>query len=177
MRSFIACEISHPGIEKVIDEIRKTGADIKYVEPENTHITLKFLGDITEEMARRVSAAIRSSIQPPKMKARLSGVGVFPGMNYMRVLWIGMYCPQIENLQHKIDLDLSELGFRRDKKFKPHLTIGRIRSARNKRALRDAVERMSDIEIGEVIIDKVKLKKSELSPKGPRYSDIEVFKL
>lgn len=178
MRAFIACDISHAGIKDVLEEIKKTGANIKLVEPENTHLTLKFLGEIQEEMAGKIGEAMkRSCLGTSPMEARLSGVGVFPSLTYMRVVWIGVECPELEKLQHKLDSALSELGFRKEKGFKPHLTIGRVRSAKNKQSLLEAVEKLKDAEIGTLKIDAIKLKESRLTPKGPIYTDIEEVKL
>jgi 2'-5' RNA ligase len=178
MRAFIACEISHRGIKEVIEEIRKSDANIKFVEPENTHVTLKFLGEIQEEMGRHVGEALEHACSSPSpMEAGLSGVGVFPNLHYMKVIWIGINCPEMEKLQKKLDDALSKLGFKKEKGFKPHLTIGRVKSAKNKQQLSTALKNLKDVEIGSVKIEAVKLKKSDLTPKGPIYTDIKVVKL
>ncbi|MFQ5800632.1 MAG: RNA 2',3'-cyclic phosphodiesterase [Candidatus Hydrothermarchaeales archaeon] len=178
MRAFIACDISHAGIKDVLEEIKKTGANIKLVEPENTHLTLKFLGEIQEEMAEKIGEAMkRSCLGTSSMEARLSGVGVFPSLKYIKVVWIGVECPELEKLQRKLDTALSELGFKKEGGFKPHLTIGRVRSAKNKQRLLEAVEKLKGREIGTVEIDAIKLKKSKLTPTGPIYTDTEEVKL
>ena len=178
MRAFIACDIVHPGIKEVISEIRKTGAAVKFVEPENTHLTLKFLGEIDEDTAGKVGAVLKGvCFRQGVMEARLSGVGVFPSQNYMRVLWIGLVCPGLSRLQRRLDDALFEIGIRREKNFKLHLTIGRVKTGKNKLALINCVEALKDREIGTVRIEAVKLKESVLTPKGPIYSDIMVAKL
>jgi 2'-5' RNA ligase len=162
MRAFIACDISHPGIKGVIEELKKTEAKIKFVESENTHITLKFLGEVDEKTADSVGEAIEKTCAESKqLHARLSGVGVFPSLNYIKVLWIDVICPELIGLQRRLDNSLFELGIKREKNFKTHLTIGRVRSAENK----------------EKLIEVVELKKSDLTPKGPIYSNIKVVKL
>jgi 2'-5' RNA ligase len=178
MRAFIACDISHPGIQGVIEEFKKTKADIKFVEPDNTHITLKFLGEVDEKTAGSVGEAIEATCaRSQPMQARLSGVGVFPSLNYIKVLWIGVICPELVGFQCKLDDSLNEFGMKREKNFKTHLTIGRVRSAENKQRLTEVVDRLRESEIGTIEIESVKLKKSELTPKGPKYSDLKVVKL
>ncbi len=178
MRAFIACDISHPGIKGVIEDFKNIGAAIKFVEPENTHITLKFLGDVDEKTAATVGEAIdKACAGSQPMQARLSGVGVFPSLNYIKVLWIGVVCPELVVLQRRLDDSLIDLGIKREKNFNTHLTIGRVRSAKKKKQLIDVVDRLREIEIGTVEIEYVKLKKSELTPKGPIYTDLKVVRL
>ncbi|RMF90078.1 MAG: RNA 2',3'-cyclic phosphodiesterase [Methanobacteriota archaeon] len=178
MRAFIACEVFHEGVGEVVEEIKKTGADIKFVEAENTHVTLKFLGEIGDAAVEEVGRALEESCAGmPPMVARLTGLGAFPNTGYVRVLWIGVICPEMEGLQRRLDDALSRIGFRREKGFKMHLTIGRVRSARNKERLVEALRRRRDMEIGSVTIDAVKLKKSELTPKGPVYTDLKEVRL
>jgi 2'-5' RNA ligase len=177
MRTFIACDIFHKGINEVVEELKGTGAKIKFIEPKNTHITLKFLGEIEGDLVMEIENLIERIFKGFfPLEAKLRQVGVFPNANYMRVVWIGIYCPELERLQKKLDQSLFELGFKKEKNFKLHLTIGRIRSAKNKQRLIAAVEKLKDSEIGNYTIDSVKLKKSELTPKGPIYTDLKVVR-
>lgn len=178
MRAFIACDMLHPGIHGVIEEFKSTGANVKFVEPENTHVTLKFLGEIDGKTADTVGEALETACSEyQSMRAKLSGVGVFPGLNYVKVLWIGVFCPELVSLQRRLDDYLFKIGLKREKNFKTHLTIGRVRSAKNKQRLIEVVDRLRDLEVGTITIESVKLKKSELTPKGPKYSDLKVVKL
>ncbi len=178
MRAFIACDIAHPGIKDVIGEFKKSGAAVKFVDLKNTHITLKFFPDIDDDSAGKVGAALQQvCLQNGPMEARLAGAGVFPSQNYMRVLWIGLVCPGLETLQHRLDDALFEIGFKREKNFKPHLTIGRVQTGKNKDALLHCVEALKDRDIGTIRIEEVKFKESVLTPKGPIYTDIMVASL
>ncbi len=175
MRTFIAFDLTHRDIEKVLIEIKKAGADIKYVEPHNLHVTLKFLGEIEEKLAGEIGDVIEGIFKRAlPLKGRLGGVGVYPGLKHMRVLWIGLDCPELEVLQKNLDEILSEKGFKKDRDFKPHLTIGRVRSGRNKDVLRGVIESLKEFRLGDVDIRSVKLKKSDLTPKGPIYTDLKV---
>ena len=77
----------------------------------------------------------------------------------------------------KLDNEFTRLGFDKDKKFSTHLTIGRMKSAKNKDKVKYTIEEFSDFEIGEMRVDRISLKKSTLKPSGPIYDDLKVFEL
>ncbi|MCK5636527.1 MAG: RNA 2',3'-cyclic phosphodiesterase, partial [Thermoplasmatales archaeon] len=110
---------------------------------------------------------------------KLKGAGVFPNQNYIKVMWIGMENgEQIGEIANKIDEKISELGFEREKRrFSAHLTIARVKSAKYKEKLLELIEKYRDIEFGTLKIDTIKLKKSELTPKGPIYTTLKEVKL
>lgn len=173
MRAFIACDIQHPGISRIVDDIKETVASIRYVDPERAHVTLKFLGDIAEESIEPIGNAIKSaSGETPPLTVKLRGIGVFPSMSFMRVIWIGLICPELIHIQKRLDKILAAYGFKKEKNWKPHLTLGRVKSPADKVLIREIVERLKDVEIGSVEVDSIKLKKSELRPGGPIYTDL-----
>jgi len=175
MRTFVACELSHERIEAVVEELRFSGADIKFVEPWNRHITLKFLGEIGFEKAERVGGLLEDTCKAfLPLEVELQGVGAFPSERYVRVVWIGVISPELVELQRRVEAALLTLGFKREGGYIPHLTIGRVRSAKNKERLRLALEKLRDRRFGKAVIKEVKLKKSELTPKGPVYTDLKV---
>jgi 2'-5' RNA ligase len=177
MRVFIACDLFHAKIPGVIAEIKKAGAKIKFIEPQNSHITLKFLGEVSGEGVLEIGNIMENIFHGAfPMEAQLNEIGAFPNPRYIRVIWIGVECPELERLQRELDNALNAMGFRRERDFKLHLTIGRIRSAKNKQRLIETVQGLEGLEIGKVMIDSVKLKKSDLTPKGPIYTDLKVVK-
>ena len=103
----------------------------------------------------------------------LNGVGGFPNLKNPRVIWIGIEkngAEKLISLAKKVEMKLISLGFEQDKKFKPHLTVFRV-----KKRIGDVSSIMKDFEttnFGVEIVSKIKLKKSVLSPKGPEYSDL-----
>ena len=103
----------------------------------------------------------------------MKGVGGFPNFKNPRVIWVGIEkngAEKLTELANEIGTKLTTLGFEKEKKFKPHLTIFRIR-----KKIGDISAIMKDFEaeeFGTEIISKIKLKKSVLSPKGPEYSDL-----
>ena len=180
-RGFIAIEINAtPSILEFEKEIKKTGADIKLVEPQNIHITLKFLGDVEETLIDEIARIIKDAVKEIKpFTMKLNGTGVFPNNNYVRVIWIGIKEAQIiETIVKTIDEHLSELGFRKEKRgFSPHLTIGRVKSAKNKQILLEVIEKYKDVEFSIQEVKSIKLMKSDLTSKGPIYSTMREVKL
>jgi len=180
-RGFIAIDI--PVNEKLLemeDEIKKTGADLKLVELENTHITLKFLGDTDEEKMDEIQEIIKNSVKGIEpFKIKLKGSGVFPNKNYMKVIWIGMEnAEEIGEIAKNIDKQLTSLGFQPEKRgFSAHLTIARVRSPRAKEQLLQVIEKYKDKEFATIDVDTIYLKKSDLTPKGPIYTNLREIKI
>jgi len=179
-RGFIAIDIdSFPKLVQFENEIKNSGANVKLVEPENIHITLKFLGDTNEEYADRIDEIMKDAVKDSNpFEIKLKGAGVFPNQNYIKVMWIGMENgEQIGEIANKIDEKISELGFEKERRrFSAHLTIARVKSAKNKEKLLELIEKYRDIEFGSLKVDTIKLKKSELTPKGPIYTMLKEVK-
>ena len=175
-RGFIAVDIdTNSKIEKILSELEGSGAFIKLVELKNIHITIKFLGSIdfcnTEEINDIIKNAT-NNIQP--FKIELTGMGVFPNQNYIKIIWIGIKKVEIlNNISKKIEYELNNAGYgNKAQKFYPHITIGRVKSAKNKEKILEIVDKYKNTKLSEIIIDSIKLKKSELTPEGPIYTDI-----
>lgn len=175
-RGFIAMEINAtPNILELEKDIKKTGADVKLVEPQNIHITLKFLGDTQENLIDDIEQIMKDSVKEIKpFTINLEGTGVFPNDNYIRVVWIGIKDWQIiSTIANTIDEKLSKLGFKKEKRgFSAHLTIGRVKTAKNKEGLLKIIKKYSDEKFSNQEIGSIKLKKSDLTPAGPIYSTI-----
>lgn len=175
MRSFIAIDVPLELRQKIAGLQSEIATyDVKLVEPQNMHFTLKFLGEVDESVLTSVTAKLKedaSNFKP--FDAVIKGLGVFPGLNYMRVIWLG--CEDIFNLQQAVEDALSSIS--KKEKPSPHLTIARVRSPKDKDKLIAFVEKNKNIEIGSFVVDEIKLKKSTLTPKGPVYEDVEIVKL
>ena len=182
IRAFLAIEVPEElklKIYKVIKEFKKTDARIKYVELENLHMTLKFFGDIDTEGIDLLSQKISSVVSGfDEFKVNVKGCGAFPNTNRIKVIWLGIENDEfIRKLHDELDKEFVKLGFDKDKKFSTHLTIGRMKSAKGKEEVKSAIEEFSDVEIGEMNVDRIILKKSTLTPQGPIYEDLETFEL
>ena len=180
-RGFIAIDIDvNKNLVEFASEIKKTQADLKLVEPENIHITIKFLGDTDEEKIEEIKEIIKNSVEEIEpFEIKLKGSGVFPNKNYMKVLWIGIEkADKIREIAKKIDKRLTKIGFEPEKRdFSAHLTIARIKSPRNKDKLIGIIEKYKEFEFESINVDSIKLKKSDLTPKGPIYTTLVDVKL
>ena len=181
VRGFLAFDIENEDVKKKLTHMQtqavQTGADLKLVEPENIHMTIRFLGDITLNMADKIFEEMKK-IQFKSFPAQLTGLGVFPSLNYPRVLWAGIAqgAEQLQNIVNQIEPKLQSLGFPPDRNpFSPHLTIARVRSARNKAQLADFVTKNTKYDFGAVEAKCLRLKRSELTSKGPIYSTLKEY--
>lgn len=181
IRSFIAFDIDNDNILNRIASAQKlliqTNADLKLVEPKNIHITVRFLGAISPETVEKVYAAMKNVKFTP-FNIQLTGLGVFPTMNYPRVVWAGITdgAEQLKSIFEQLEPQIHDLGFAPDPNgFSPHLTIARVRSGANKQRLVDLVQRQENFDFGNIRGDCLRLKKSQLSPRGPTYSTLKEY--
>ncbi|MGB9740889.1 MAG: RNA 2',3'-cyclic phosphodiesterase [Candidatus Bathyarchaeia archaeon] len=179
IRSFIAFDIEDESILKRIGDVQnlllKTGADLKIVEPKNIHITIRFLGNITSSMVEKIGVELKR-VQFTPFDVKINGIGAFPDLHYPRVLWAGITegATQLKEIFSQIEPRLRSLGFTPDPKgFSPHLTIARVKSGKNKSELVKCVSQNVNYEFGIVRAACLRLKRSDLTPKGPVYSTLK----
>jgi 2'-5' RNA ligase len=106
----------------------------------------------------------------------LEGLGAFPKLSYPRVVWAGITkgVTELKNVFEHLEPRLRGLGFKRDNKgFSPHLTIARVRNGRNKVRLAEVIRELENYKLGTVKMECLKLKKSNLTPKGPIYTNLK----
>ena len=175
MRTFVAIEIDNKDILRKIRSIQEsTSFKAKQIRIDQIHFTLQFLGEVDEDKCEKVKNLLRT-ITFSQFDLSLKGVGGFPNLKNPRVIWIGTDKKGAEKLievSKEIEMKLTELGFEKDKKFKPHLTVLRIKHKIGDISLQ--MKEYETIEFGTQVISKIKLKRSVLSPKGPEYSDLLV---
>ena len=182
IRAFLAIDLDEdlkPKIYRLINEFQQIDAKVKYVEMENLHLTLKLFGDIDEEGLNLLTEAISNVVNNFKpFKINIKSCGAFPNKKRIRVIKLGIEDDTIlKDLHKQLDKEFVQLGFDKDKKFSTHLTIGRVKSAKNKDLIKDCIDKFEDIEIGDMDVSQISLKKSTLTPSGPIYEDLEIFKL
>jgi 2'-5' RNA ligase len=104
---------------------------------------------------------------------------VFPNQNYIKVAWMGVENAEpLKEIAENIDTKLKNLGFEKEKRpFSAHLTIARIKSAKNKEKLMQLINKYQNTEFQKIKIDKIILKKSTLTPKGPIYTNLKEITL
>ncbi|HXI32185.1 MAG TPA: RNA 2',3'-cyclic phosphodiesterase [Vicinamibacterales bacterium] len=179
MRLFIAADLpdtirvalaaEHRRIGSALAE---SGSSLKWVKPEQAHLTLVFIGNVDDARVPAVVEAIRADIDAPPIDAVFEGAGVFPPRGAPRVLWIGVGAGagELVDLQRVLASRIAALGLPlEDRAFHPHLTLARWRESRpadRDRALAAAPRGV----VGRARIDGATLYQSRLSPAGPSYT-------
>jgi len=178
IRSFIAFDINNESVFKRFSEVQgtllNTGAHLTLVKPQNIHITMRFLGNIHPHMVDSIHKEMEK-ISFTSFDVEIKGLGAFPSPRYARVVWAGIQrgADELADVFNQLEPRLLRLGFRPDPKgFSPHLTIARVKTGRNKAELIRCVQDLADYEFGFVRADCLRLKKSDLTPKGPIYSTL-----
>ena len=181
IRSFIAFDMESEEVLTKLSAVQKllveTGADLKMVAPQNIHVTIRFLGGISPSMVENVFEAIKK-VQFMPFTIQLCGLGVFPSLNYPRVVWVGMTkgAEQVKSIFSQLEPQIQALGFPKDNYgFSPHLTIARVRSGANKQHLAELVTKKATYDFGTISAACLKLKRSQLSPKGPTYTTLKEY--
>jgi len=169
IRAFIAVEIDPPNKQKLsqlISKLKQADADVKWVNENQMHLTLKFLGDIEEKRVPEISAALKSMADNTSaFNIHLSEIGAFPNMHKPRVIWIGID-KGVENLKNLA----SQLGTQEKREFKPHLTLARVKSLKNISQLTKLITETPFQSQGNIPITKLILFQSTLTPKGAIYT-------
>lgn len=181
MRSFIAFDIQNDSVLNRIATAQKmliqTNADLKLVEPKNIHVTVRFLGPINPDIVEKIHEAMKT-IKFAPFNIQLQGLGVFPTINYPRVVWAGITlgAQELRSIFEQLEPKIHDLGFAPDPNgFSPHLTIARVRSGANKQRLVDLVQKQENYDFGNIRADCLRLKRSQLSPKGPTYTTLKEY--
>lgn len=178
IRSFVSIDLDDPKvlsrILSVISSLKALGGDLKPVESENIHLTLKFLGNISSARLGEVKSSLQQIIFP-SFKVEIKAAGAFPNLNHPNVIWVGIEegWSHIEQIFEQSEKLLSAIGFRKeDRRFSPHVTIARVRSSRKKDEIANFLRHLSEESFGTITVDKVRLKQSVLSSSGPKYSTL-----
>jgi 2'-5' RNA ligase len=177
IRTFIAVELS-PAVRaeavRLVELLRPAGGDARWVELQNMHLTLKFLGDVREEAIADVCRVVtKAAVDFPPFDITLSGAGVFPDLRRPRTLWIGVTQGQQElvRLQTAVERVLAKRGFLKENRdFFPHLTIGRVReSGPAMGELGQLIQAHASFVAGGSMVRDVVVFASHLSSSGPTY--------
>jgi len=178
VRSFIAFDIDDELVVRRLSEVQgmlvNTGANLKPVKPQNIHVTMRFLGNISLPMVDLIHEEMKQISFTP-FEIELRGLGAFPSLRYARVVWAGIQkgADELVNVFNQLESRLRRLGFKPDRKgFSPHLTIARVRTGRHKAELVKCLGDLADYEFGVIKADCLRLKKSVLTPKGPIYTTL-----
>jgi 2'-5' RNA ligase len=178
MRSFIAIDLPpdiKESIRGVICELSAGATGIRWVSVENIHLTLKFLGEVKEDLVPKVEKQLRAAaVKHKAFNITVRGAGAFPNLRSPNVLWIGIEVSEaLLSLFRDIEAGMAGLGFEPEaRRFSPHLTVGRVK---DKNGTEPAMRRLStykDTIFGTIDVQEIRLMKSVLKPSGAEYSSV-----
>jgi len=170
-----------------IDELKETQADIKWVEAENIHLTVKFLGEVHEDLLPKMRVDL-ARIQLNAFEVHVGELGRFPPRGRPRVVWVGIQGKgdggqqeertQLRDLHAAVETTLCPMGFAPDgREFQAHLTLGRVRSPRNMDVLAQKIQGMCMKQFGVMRVESFSLMQSQLDRRGPTYVCVKQFDL
>ncbi|MBX3434788.1 MAG: RNA 2',3'-cyclic phosphodiesterase [Pirellulales bacterium] len=176
-RTFIAVaavDAVHAAAVLAIERLASAAENVKWVEPDNLHWTLKFLGDLDDqEMATVCLRVARAVADVPAFTLEARGVGAFPSIQRPRTLWLGAGegSERMCKLQGVVEQAIASMGFHNEnRQFVPHLTLGRASRGGNPGpVLSDRLAKLANDPGGTMGVDEVIVYASELSRDGPRY--------
>ena len=194
MRLFIALDLDDTIRAKIIrfmDGVRGFAPEARWVRPESLHVTLKFVGQWPDDKLAEMQRSLQN-IRSERFEFTVGDYGFFPTAKAPRVFWIGIHAgPQLSALASAIDIQTASLGVAREEHpFSPHLTLARRaggsgaprknKDDRPNRAfarLQETLTSMSKLDFGTMTSRQFFLYKSELSPRGSRYTKLFDFPL
>ena len=164
------------------DRLRPAQADVKWVKPDQLHVTLKFLGELSDAARASLEGGLRAAAAAAApLDLAVRGLGTFPASGAPRVVWAGVAeaTPgRLAALAAAVEAAAAAVGFPAENRpFAAHVTLGRGKSPRNARALRPLLERRPEPEAGSFRADAFVLYRSDLSPQGPTYTEAGRFPL
>jgi 2'-5' RNA ligase len=184
LRTFIAVDLGKLIRDRVIalqEALARTGAEVKWVEPENLHVTLLFLGEVEDRSVPDVCRLVQScTAQHSPFPMSVETVGCFPNARRPRVLWVGVGAgvQPLCALHDELEIPLQDLGYRREeRRYTPHITLGRVKSDRPAADLAAALAKKADWKAGETTVHELLVMSSELTPQGPHYTVLSRAKL
>ncbi len=179
MRTFIAIDLNESlknNICEYINELKKINqSKIKWIKENGMHITLKFLGEISEDKVSDIDNILEKTAEQHKpFPITFKGTGYFPNRKKPRVLWIGIENNTILcDIQSQLEDKLQSLGFPKEKRtFSPHLTMGRIKKPFHLQSILSKISADQEKYFGEMTAQKITFFQSILKSSGAEYSVI-----
>jgi 2'-5' RNA ligase len=180
MRAFIAIDLPEQvraALAKAQHNFRTACPDARWTRPEGIHLTLKFLGEISDAQTKQVVAALEQIGSFEPFSAEVKGFGFFPRAERPRVFWAGVAAPpQLGELAAQVEGLMEKIGFaREDRAFSPHLTLARFQVPRSQPALAAAIAANATASMGIFEAAEFFLFESKLSPQGAQYRKVMRF--
>jgi 2'-5' RNA ligase len=180
LRTFVAVDL--PGeikllASQLIDRLRPTAANVKWVSPDQMHWTLKFLGEVDLVDVHGICARVVAAVAPIEpFDVEVWGVGAFPDLANPRTVWLGARdgTEAFVALHTAVESSLATLGFRAEqRRFRPHITLGRVRRSHSGlEELGELIQENAEFNAGIAPVFEVTIFSGELGPKGPRYEPL-----
>jgi RNA 2',3'-cyclic 3'-phosphodiesterase len=184
VRIFVAVELTQEikeNLRVIQEELKKASADVKWVKPENTHLTLKFLGYVFSQQIPEIINGLKNGLMGfGSFPVEIINIGSFPEKGRPRIIWAGVGAGKQDliRLQGKVEDFLKKFTFSEEvREYVPHLTIGRARGLQNIKALQDLSIAKNSVHFGKVFAEDVSIIRSDLKPDGPVYTILERIKL
>jgi len=183
MRLFVSLDLD--GLADEVQRVQEHVSDasgLRLTDPTQAHVTLKFLGDTDPDRLPELTAELERAVEQSGVEpfdATFGGLGVFPSLDYISVVWFGVREGSVEvtRLHEAIEERTTAMGFDpEDHEFTPHVTIARMDHAGGKDLVQSVV-REQDPAVGKMTVDSVSLTESELTDDGPEYTTVESFDL
>ncbi|WP_058367043.1 RNA 2',3'-cyclic phosphodiesterase [Haloparvum sedimenti] len=184
MRAFFSVDLP-PSLADGVAKVQKSLADatgLDPVDPADAHVTLDFLGDVADDEYDAVIEAGREAVEAADVgpfEVAVGGLGVFPSLDYISVVWAGVEdgAAELARLHEALESRTTDLGFEpEDHAFTPHVTLARMRDARGKELVQKVV-RETDPDVGRFEATELRLTASHLTDEGPEYETVERFEL
>lgn len=179
IRAFMAIRLPagiNPELKRLQRRLLDSGVTADWVRPENIHLTLRFLGDIPIRSVAPVLSCIKSSADGIKaINLAVQGLGVFPNITRARVIWVGMggETDRLADLHDHLEGELDKIGFvHEERRFTPHLTLGRIKRPVSPEILAGALGEFGMFSPVPFTAREIYLIKSELTKNGPIYTEL-----
>lgn len=184
IRTFVAIDISDEvrgNLKKLSADLKSRVRDVRWVRVEGIHLTLKFLGYVSEKVIPSLKEVMREAAQMAPFEMEVKGLGAFPNSRRPRVIWVGVEEPTgaLLELAKRIEQGMKPLGFApEDRPFNAHLTLGRVmKDGKPDNELEGLVERERERPLGFVKADEIILFRSDLKPDGAVYTKLETVNL
>ncbi|GAB6908498.1 conserved hypothetical protein [Desulfosarcina cetonica] len=184
LRAFIAIPLPEAVIaflRQIQQRLRSTSMNVRWVRPENIHLTLKFLGEIDRSKVPAIAVQLdESSAATASFSLFAQGCGVFPNFRRARVLWVGLKgdLQPLGGLQTMVDAALEKIGYERENRpFRAHLTIGRVRQRIDADSVRVSMAALQNMTSTPFIVEQVRLYQSVLRPSGAKYTVLHTASL
>ncbi len=184
IRTFISVVLSDEikgKLGEVIESLRETDAGVRYVKPENAHLTLRFLGYVNESKVEDIKIALGTALQGIKpFDVSFLGIGAFPNVNVPKVVWAGIREGRetLHEIRDRLEENLSKIGIEKERRqYHSHLTVGRVKSERGRDKLVSWLKSNAELEIGSMKVSEIILMESMLKKEGPEYFPLKVVSL